>query len=605
MFNSFFLNPAGLISALILIPFLLLYLIRPRPQKERIPSLLFLIRATGKSNTNSFLRNWLKDLLFLLQLLILLALIFAAARPFLNVSQTLLADQTVLLVDTSASMGAAGRFATANRLAESHLGRHNTIITVTKNPTIIAERVGSAQARDDLKLLSPSDTTTDLTDALRLAAPYAGSGSRVFVISDFLPTSGDLDYDTAADLLEAQGAKVTYLPVTGGSKNVGLIDLVVGPKTSKLWVKNYETRPVERTLAISDAKQRVLLGPGESKEVDFNTPAGVTKISLGGTDDLAADDTVWMSTPAKNKVKLLIITNAKQAVEQSNLLVALKVIEQNFPTTFDIQWAEPPKMPRLDHDVYLVDQANLDYILPGYVKELQEKVREGAALIIIQDGPFALDWQGLLPVTPVKKSVGGRASITAPGENTLTRDIEFGQAGSYLRVGAKPGSVVLAAAGDDPVIVLQQKGKGHVLYYGLDDRKASFSATPGYPVFWRRVFDRLTNRPSLENLNLRTGTLLTFPRQVTVKTPGGTLTTNLLPLDRAGLYTLPDRVVAANLLSDAESAIATAGNVTKARQESGGGESEKVPLDITPWFLWAAIALLLLELFYVKYRGDF
>lgn len=604
MLNSFFLNPAGLISALILIPFLLLYLIRPRPQKERIPSLLFLIRATGKSNTNSFLRNWLKDLLFLIQLAILLALIFAAARPFLNVPQTLLAEQTVIIIDTSASMHAAGRFDHAIHLAEEHLGRKNTIISVTNNPAIIAERVSAGEAKRALELLTPTDTTTALSDALRAATPYVGAGSRVVVISDFLPTSGDLDYDTAADMLEARGAKITYLPVTDGQKNVGIIDLLVRPVTSTLWVKNYEPRPVERTLSISDATQQLLLGPGESKEITFNTPPGVAKISLGGKDDLPADDTVWTSTPAKNTIKLLIITNNKHAVEQSNLLTALNVIQQNFPTKFDIQWAEPPKMPKLDHDIYLFDQANLNFILPGYVKNVKEKVEQGASLIIIQDDPFGLDWQGLLPVTPVNQSEGSRQSITG-ARSSLTQDIEFGQASTYRRVTARPGTTTIASAGDDPLIVLQGLGKGHILYYGLDDTKASFSSTPSYPVFWRRLFDKLTNRPSLENLNVRTGTILTFPRPIKVKTPGETTTTTLLHLTRAGLYTLPDRVIAANLLSGAESDIATKGNVSAERREATRQEAEKAPLEITDWFLWGALTLLLLELFYVKYRGDF
>ncbi len=607
MLNSFFLNPAGLVTALVLIPFLLLYLIRPKPRRERIPSLLFLMRDTGKTNINSFLRNFLKDLLLILHLLILTLLILAAARPFLNVPQTFLADQTVIVLDTSASMHADGRFDHAIDLAEAHLGRKNTIISVTNTPTIIAERVSASEAKKALELLTPEDTTTALADALRAATPYAGAGSRVVVISDFLPTSGDLDYDTAADLLEAQGAKVTYLPVTDGSENVGIIDLLVGPVTSKLWVKNYEARPIERTLSISDAKQQLLLGPGESKEITFNTPPGVAKITLeraGGADDLSVDDTVWTSTPAKNTVKLLIITNNKRAVEQSHLLTALKVIQQNFPTKFDIQWAEPPKMPKLDHDVYLFDQANLDFILPGYIKKLKEKVVQGASLIIIQDDPFGLDWQGLLPVAPANQSAGSRQSITG-AQSSLTQDIEFGQASTYRRVTALPGATTLASAGDDPLITLQSKGKGHVLYYGLDDTKASFSSTPSYPVFWRRLFDKLTNRPSLENLNLRTGAILTFPRPVKVKTPEETTKTSLLHLTKAGLYTLPDRVIAANLLSSAESDIATKGNVSAERREAAKQKAEKAPLEITDWFLWAALALLLLELFYVKYRGDF
>ncbi len=603
--ESFFLDTAGLATALVLIPFLILYLIRPKPHNEKIPSLLFIMRETGKTNVNSFLRSFLKDLLFLFHLLILLVLILAAARPFINVPQNILADQTVILIDTSASMQAGGRFGQAVKIAKDHLGRENTIITIQSLPETLAERANPAAAKTVLDLLKPTDTATDLADALQAAAAYAGSGSRVVVISDFIATAGDLDYDTYADVLEAQGAEVSYIPVTTGRENVGIIDLLVGPVTSSLWVKNYNNRPEETKLKISDATQTVLLGPGESKEVTFNTPTGVAKIAIDGNDDMPADDTVWTSTPEKNTIRILGITNDKRGAEQSHLRLAMDVISQNFPTQFELTWAEPPKIPKLQHDLYVIMDANLDFILPGYIKDIKQQVEDGASLIIFtQPSLFSIDWQGLLPITPVENSQGTRSEIT--GESAgLTEDIEFGQVDTYTRVASAPGSVVVAAAGPDPIIVTKQLGKGTVLYYGIDDDRASFSRNPTYPIFWRRVFDRLTNRPSLENLNVRTGSHLAFPSDTTVKTPSGSVTGNLIFLDKEGLYTYRDRTVAANLLNDAESAIATSGNVTAARLDTGDREPEKVPFEFTNWMLWVAIGLLMLELFYVKYRGDF
>jgi len=603
--ESFFLDTAGLATALVLIPFLILYLIRPKPHNEKIPSLLFIMRETGKTNINSFFRSFLKDLLFLFHLLILLFLILAAAQPFINVPQDILADQTVILIDTSASMQADGRFDKAVAIAKQHLGRENTIIAIQGMPAVLTERASPASAKTVLDLLKPVDTGTDIADALQAAATYAGSGSRVVVISDFIATAGDLDYDTSADILEAQGAEVSYIPLTTGQDNIGIIDLLVGPVTSSLWVKNYDARPAEVKLKISDATQTVLLGPGESKEVTFNTPAGVAEIAINGSDDLSVDDKVWTSTPEKNTIKLLTITNDKNAVERSNVRLAMDVISQNFPTSFEITWAEPPKIPKLEHDLYFVKDANLDFILPGYLKDLKQQVEGGASLVIFpQANLFSIDWQGLLPIAPVEDSQGTRNEIT--GElSTLTKDIEFGQINAYTRVAAIPGSVVVATAGADPLIVSKRLGKGTVLYYGIDDDQASFSRNPTYPIFWRRVFDRLTNRPSLENLNVRTGGRLAFAADTTVKTPDGAITGNVIPLDKVGLYTYRDTTVAANLLNDAESAIASSGNVTKARLDTGDRKAQKVPFELTTWLLWAVLGLLLLELFYVKYRGDF
>ncbi len=603
--SSYFLNPAGLATAVVLIPFLLLYLIKPKPKHETIPSLLFIMKDVGKSNINNFFRNWLKDLLFLLHLLLLLVLIAAVAKPYINVPRTFLADQTVILIDTSASMQAGDRFDQAVTLAEDNLGKENTIITITEAPTIVVERVSSGRAKEALRTLEPTDTATSISDALGLASGFAGAGTRVVVLSDFVATAGDRDYDTSADLLEASGAEVEYLPITSAAKNVGIIDLAVGPSSSSLWVKNFNTRPEEITLTISDADQSVLLAPGESKEISFNTPAGVAEITIKEDDDLLADNTIYTSAPDKNTIKLLIITNNEAKVRSSNFLIALNVIQENFPTTFEIDYAVPPKIPRLDHDVYVVYEATYDFILPGYVKTIKEQIENGGALIVFsQAGLFGLDWQGLLPVAPVEESQGARTGLTG-GEGTLVENVEFGQVSSYLRVAADEEVRVLAWADDDPVIVMDSVGKGTVLYYGIDELKASFTRDPTYPVYWRRIFDQLTHRPSVENLNVRTGTLFSFPKDTKVKTPSGTITSSLIPVEHAGLYTLPDRTIAANLLSDAESALNFDGNLSKMNGHGDDEGTEKVPKDLSRHALWAAFILLLFEILYVKYRGDF
>jgi len=603
--GGLFLYPAGLATALVLIPFLLLYLIRPKPQRAPVPSLLFLMRDRGKGNINSLFRTLFRDLLLVLQLLLFLALILAAAKPYIDVPRTYLVEQTVIVLDVSGSMQADGRFDQAISLAKENLGKENTIILLQQNPRVLVERVSSSRAKAALGTVKPTATTTALTDALQLAGSYAGTGTRVVVISDFSATQGDLDYETATAALEGRGAIVDYLPVTGGSHNVGIIDLIVGPSTSSVWLKNYDARPEQVTLDISDAKQQVLLAKGETKEITFTTPPGVAELKIEEKDDLMLDNEAWTSTPEKNSIKLLAITNHRGIVQRSNLLLAMSIIQQNFPTSFDVEYAQPPKMPTLDHDVYLVNQASLNFILPGYVKDLKEKVNQGAGLVVIvQPDLFSLDWNDLLPVAPAQDLQGGRASIVPAAASGLTADIEFGQTASYLRVTAKDDATVVAKTETgDPLIVLRRQGRGVVLYYGLDDAKASFSKDPSYAVFWRRAFDLLTDRPSLANLNVRTGSLIALTKKTTVKTPKGTVTGDLLSLDWAGLYVLPDRTIAANTLSDKEGDLSVP-NVTREQTDVNEKGTEKAPLELTNGFLWTAIALLLLEILYIKYRGD-
>ncbi len=603
LLTNYFLEPRGLWTALALLPLILLYLIRPKPRLERIPSLLFILKDLGKDNTRSFFRNFLRDPLLILQLLFLLLLIAAAAKPYITIPRTALASHTILIIDTSASTQADDRFEHIIAIARDHLGKENTIILAQARPETIGERLSVRRAEKLLETLEPTDTTTDLTGALQLASTLAAPETIVEVISDFNPTTGDPDYDTAADALEALGATVNYHPVTSDGSNLGITDLRVGPTRSSVWIKNYDRRPRTTTLRIAGNDQELLLAKGETKRVDFETPTGTAELHLLTDDVLAVDNTAYLSTPEKTTIRLLIITNDKEGVEQSKLLVALDVLGRNFPTSYDLTYAEPPKLPTLDFDAYLIWNANLDFLLPGHIRNLKERVQDGAALIFLdQHNLFSIDWQGLLPVEAVNNSAGTRATII-PEPHSLTTDIEFGQVPSYRRVKAAPDTTILAKTAHDPIIVLGTNGKGSTLYYGLPD-DSSFTTNPSYPIFWRRTFDLLTHRPNLATLNRRTGDLLVFPRRTTVRLPSGaTQETALLSLDHAGFYQLPDRIIAANLLSDREGALEPH-NLTRRAGNEAGETTDRVPYELTDTLLLAALTLLFLEVLYLKYRGD-
>lgn len=597
-----FLLPMGFYTALALIPFLLLYLIRPKPRHERIPSLLFVLRDLGRSNTRNLFRNVLRDLLLILQLLFLLALILAAAQPYVYVPRTYLVEQTILLVDVSASMQ-AGDFDRVRQLAIENLGKRNTIVLISSNPDTLVEDASLSEAEAALDGLAPTASPTDIAGALQLASGLATAGSRVVVISDFLPSAGDPDYEHLADAIEARGAIVDYLPVTASVENRGIIDLIVGPAESSVWIKNYAVRPAEITLTIAGSPQQLLLARSETKRVDFETPSGVAEVSIT-PDAFPIDDRVYLSTPEQNLVRILIITNDQASAQQSNFLLGLGVISRNFPTQFEIEYAEPPTIPDLDHDVFIIWNANLDFVLPGYVTTLRERVSEGAALFFFtQPALFSIDWQGLIPVDALE-SQGSRSEVLPEAISPITRDIEFGQVASYDRVTARDGTTTIARSEQDPVIVLGRNGRGSTLYYGLAEAQASFSKSPTYPIFWRRLFDLVTNRPSLTNLNMRTGTVLVLPKRIRVETPTQSLVTSILPLNHVGLYNLPDRTIAVNLISEGESRLA-APTINRTSATTGEEAEEQVPKPITNYLLWLAILLLFIELLYVKYRGDF
>src|SRR3989337_3817043 len=102
-------NQIGLYALLSIIPLIIIYLLRPRPLKIKIPSLMFLLDIEKKKRLNVF-RKFLKDPLFLIQLFVLTLVALAIAAPFIMANEQAGGGSTVIVLDASASMQADGRF---------------------------------------------------------------------------------------------------------------------------------------------------------------------------------------------------------------------------------------------------------------------------------------------------------------------------------------------------------------------------------------------------------------------------------------------------------------------------------------------------------------
>ena len=70
-------NTLGWLAFLSLIPLIIIYLIKPKPTKLKVPSLMFFMKRTNTSTAQSLFRRFQNDLLFLIQLLVLLLLAFS------------------------------------------------------------------------------------------------------------------------------------------------------------------------------------------------------------------------------------------------------------------------------------------------------------------------------------------------------------------------------------------------------------------------------------------------------------------------------------------------------------------------------------------------
>ncbi len=620
--SNFFLNTQGLYSLLALLPLIILYLIRPKPREQEVPSLMFFLRDMSKAKRKSFFRRFTQDWLFWLQLLTLLLLATAMAKPFTEVPEESLAKHSIIVLDSSASMqtkmpDGKTRFAKAKEEALDKLGPSNTIILAENEPIVPKQEVDKDEARKFLQELEPSSTSTAIYDAARAALDYVGEDSKVTVLSDFMETEVDSDVNTVKSALRAQGAVVDYVSYASKAANVGITDLNVKEQKTTVQVTNYFPNQKTVPLDVRNIHEELTLKPGGSDVVTFSTPVGVSKVTLDVDDDLPLDNEAHISTPKKTQLDVLLITN-NQNIKKTNLYVALKAINSKTNYNLNIQTVRPPQSVNVDHDIIILKQFSQEKILPGIFSDIQEQVeQEGASLIITaQRNLFNYNpIQSLLPVE-FQQEVKSGSEITKakPEIKSLTKDVNFGSTDYYFKTRTKEDARPIAKTNDNGTIIAYQKrGAGSILYYGIFDQdlkvdgdtmKSGFKNDLFYPIFWKRSMDLMTGTPSVDALNRRTGSVINLPEGQEVKTPEGETVSGIFRMDKQGVYQFMQRDIAANLLHSDESDVS--GEFTERETEEVNTEevTNKEPKPLEKYFIFAALAVLLGELLYTKFRGD-
>jgi hypothetical protein len=601
--GNYFLAPSFITWFWILIPFLILYLIKPKPVNQSIPSLMFLIQDKGSAFRNSFFRYLFRDFVFLLQLLILALLIAAACRPYATVPKTALVNNAVIVIDGSASMQTEdGRWDDAIDYAKDSLAWQNTVILVLNRPVVLGTELSKGEAEDILDSLQPSATETNLYSAIIAARQYApDADTTVTVISDFRNTDSQQDYTAAIKTVQASGATVQLQQVGGAAQNIGIVSLDVKEERTRVGITNFMDESKVVTLKAGSFEQAVPLGPGATDYVTINTPIGTTEVKLDVNDDFPLDDRAYIVNHDDLGVDILIVTN-DLTIRNTPFWYGLQAINDQTPLELRIDVNNPPTLVNVDHDIIIFKDVSPTLLVQRTVRDAKANTEQGNAVIIMyQDDLFGINFEGLLPYEYQGK--GGATAVVGSEFSSLVSDIDFGDVQHYSIITGTGRELAEASADGSPMIGLHSIGNGQALYYGIDDKVASFPVDTKYPVFWKRMLDELGGRESLEKLNYKTGATPLNVRGEPRETPNDAIYMGFL--DQQGIYRFEGRSVAANLLSQEESRVSVEPlESLRAAQvaESGGVLKEK---ELTPYLIMFLIFLLFLELFIVKFRGDF
>ncbi|PIN81280.1 hypothetical protein COV11_02270 [Candidatus Woesearchaeota archaeon CG10_big_fil_rev_8_21_14_0_10_30_7] len=599
-------NLWGLYALLSLIPLILLYLIKPKPKLLDIPSLMFFLKSMGANKITSFLKQFTKDWLFIIQLLVLLFMTLILLTPIIEYFHDVSAAHTVFVLDVSASMQTkeqgGTRFDLMIRKAKELAGSRNTVILAKYYTKVDLRNQGKSTTIDYLNILRPTDSSTRLGDAIMAAGSILEQTNkkegRIIVISDFINTEGQEPL-TAKSVLQSKGMIVDFINVASTDKkdNVGFVKLIVDEKSSVAYVKNFNEYQKTVTLTINDLTKELKLGPEQVEPFSFQTIGGVTKIEITPKDDLEIDNIAYLSAPQELKSKALVITN-NESIFLTNALKSTGLL--------DVTITNPPIIPSGDYDLYFLHDINQREILTGTFEDLKTKIENGASLILhAQNDLNTIDFKNLINL-PILEKIRTTKELTIQQINRFTKNIDFGKVEHYWMLGSNNEIKPFVTVENTTIIGMQSLGKGKIIYYGILEQASDFKFSPGYPIFWTEIAKFLLEKQDINQLNHPTRNFLSFLKPQEVKTPSGRkLVTQTLLLEEAGIYQLPGQYVATNLLDERESNINAEKSATQKSTEEYEIKAvrEKREYDIDPLLIILLILTVIGEIVYIKIRG--
>lgn len=593
---DFFLRPIGLAALASLIPLIILYFLRPKPVRRRLPTIEFLFDTEREEQRNAIIRALQRDWLLLVQLLVLVVVAMALAAPYVAVAEDRVIDERVIVVDASASMAAATggttRFERAVDRAGAAVSETTSIVVAGPTPRVALRAGPGPAARRALDSLAVSHTRGDLASAIDRATTVAGEGAVIVVISDFVDTT---DWRAAVSTARARGFRVDLEPVGGRVDNVGIVDGSFAEGTVSVVVENFASRGVTRTVSLGDQSIDISLAPGDSTTVQLPVPPGGGVLQLSPEDGFPVDDRLPVAAPSDATVDVLVLTND----ENRFLTTALSLIDdveltvKRLPTTV----TEP-------YDVIIFSNVEARNVLPGNLQTARTVLRRGGGVVIqAQLDLRAIGYGDLLLIAP--RGVVNGTSVEVV-DDSLTRGVTVAPPSRYVTGELRDGRALVTADDGSPIVATASRDGGTILYYGFIEDASGFKYNYLYPVFWKRAIFELVGRPPIAALNRDTGGQLEVAEGESALAPDGTRPGPVVVLDRVGYYTVGDQTYGAALLDRAESNV-SAPSVADGGADGDGGpltEERTVPYDLTPFVAGAALLVGLFELVVLRRRGD-
>jgi hypothetical protein len=550
LLEQFFLNPLGILALAGLIPLLIFYLVRPEPEEKVMPSMMFFRSQEADSKLRNAMRTLLRNLILLLHILLVIGFALAIANPYIQTMEK--TDSSVVVVDRSASM--EGKTAEILDFLDGKLAKDNTVILVDDEVSVEAQEATPERVKSIVSNMEYEDTETDIATGIQTGLNYPGN---MLLASDLHQT---VDSRNIKQKLDSTSKPVEAMDVETQNR-LGVTELNIQDNTTEVGVTSFYSNNRTLNIDINDETREFTLRPGyNTLEVEHSTGRNTVELP---EDQVPADNSAYFYVPERGRIGVELLGAENRYFEK-----AVELIRQT---------EEHVSTPESPADVYALRESptSLD------AEQIREDVEGGGAAIVFPGS------DAMSEVFDFEAS-----DQTKEGEVTLNflSEIEIGET-TYIDRSIEGGESL-----SDPAeaVKIHEYGEGRVLAFNVDSQR--FRENLMYPVFWKETILRISDRPTVDELNLQTGTTVSYD---SLTTPEGEQVQGQVELEKTGFYTTDSETFSVNLLSQEESSVQPLDY-----ESSGNPERVMAARSLQNLSIVVILFLILLELSYLRYRGD-
>jgi hypothetical protein len=323
--NIKFLNPSFLFLLFLEAIIIILYLIKPKRLRIKVPSLILWEKTIEEKKLGRWFKKLPKNLLLLFQLLILFFLVLSLSKPILSLP-SIGSKPTIIILDSSASMASRDILPSRFQKAKSEI-----INLIKRNPSPIKMII----AKDKPEVIL-NKNEREIEKELEREKVFLGEGNleesirKAESLSKGIPHEIHIFTDGSDPIsIPKDSTNRYFLHIIGReSFNIGILDGRIFPKNENVYeiflkIGNFSQKPQEFNLRIMQdnnklKEEKIRIEPKEIKVVKSEIPKVTGKIvgEIDGKDFLEEDNKAFFYIPIFSP-KVLLVTLGNPFLEKA------------------------------------------------------------------------------------------------------------------------------------------------------------------------------------------------------------------------------------------------------------------------------------------------